>query len=124
MNTGWREVAGERGELMAAQVVTYRVDDATTVKFEIEPTEGFHPAGPDQVLGKVQEAVGPAVEAAKAVLDKVKEARPDEVELKFGIKVSGGANWLVAKAAGEANFEVSLTWSRPVHQAGAADSEH
>jgi hypothetical protein len=35
---------------------------------------------------------GLAVEAAKAVLDKVKEARPDEVELKFGIKVSGGAN--------------------------------
>jgi hypothetical protein len=52
------------------------------------------------------------------------EARPDEVELKFGIKVSGGASWLVAKAAGEANFEVSLTWSRPVRQAGAAGSEH
>ena len=58
------------------------------------------------------------MEAAKAVLEKVKEARPDEVELKFGIKVSGGANWLVAKAAGEANFEISLAWSRPVHDAG------
>jgi hypothetical protein len=31
---------------MSAQVVTYRVDDATTVKFEIEPLEGFRPAGP------------------------------------------------------------------------------
>ena len=101
-----------------AQVVTYRVDDATTVKFEIEPSEGFRPAGPEEVLGRVREAVGPAVEAAKAVLEKVKEARPDEVELKFGIKVSGGANWLVAKAAGEANFEVTLTWSRPVHRPG------
>ena len=109
---------------MSAQVVTYRVDDATTVKFEIEPSEGFRPAGPDEILGKVRDAVGPAVEAAMAVLEKVKEARPDEVELKFGIKVSGGANWLVAKAAGEANFEVSLTWSRPVDQAGAAGSEH
>ncbi len=104
---------------MASQVVTYRVDDATTVKFEIEPSEGFRPAGPEEVLGRVQQAVGPAVEAAKAVLDKVKEAQPDGVELKFGIKVSGGANWLVARAAGEANFDVTLTWSRPVHEAGA-----
>lgn len=101
---------------MSAQVVTYRVDDATTVKFEIEPSESFRPAGPDEVLGQVRDAVGPAIEAAKAVLDKVKEARPDAVELKFGIKVSGGANWLVAKAAGEGNFEISLTWSRPVHE--------
>ncbi len=97
---------------MASQVVTYSVDDDTTVKFEVEPIEGFLPAGPDEVLGRVKEAVGPAVEAAKAVLDKVKEARPNEVELKFGIKVSGGANWLVAKAAGEANFEITLSWSR------------
>lgn len=104
---------------MSSQVVTYRVDDATTVKFEIEPSEGFRPAGPEEVLGRVREAVGPAVEAAKAVLEKVKEARPDGVELKFGIKVSGGASWLVAKAAGEGNFEITLTWSRAVHRAGA-----
>ena len=113
---------------VVSQVVTYRVDDATTVKFEIDPAEGFRPAGPEEVLGKVAQAVGPAVEAAKAVLEKVKEARPDGVELKFGIKVSGGANWLVAKAAGEANFDVTLSWSHPVHQAGAeanaGGSEH
>lgn len=96
---------------MPSQVVTYLVDEDTTVKFEVEPIEGFLPAGPDEILGRVKEAVGPAVEAAKAVLYKVKEVRPNEIELKFGIKVSGGANWLVAKAAGEANFEITLTWS-------------
>ena len=101
------------------QVVTYRVDDSTTVKFEIEPAEGFRPAGPEEVLGRVQQAVEPAVKTAKAVLEKVKEARPDEVELKFGIKVSGGASWLVAKAAGEANFDVTMKWSRPVRQGEA-----
>jgi hypothetical protein len=104
---------------MTSQVVTYRVDDATTVKFEIEPSEGFHPAGPEEVLGKVRDAVGPVVEAAKTVLDKVREARPHDVELKFGIKVSGGANWLVARAVGEGNFEVTLTWSSPVRDHGA-----
>ena len=61
------------------------------------------------------------MEAAKTVLDKVKEARPDQVGLKFGVKVSGEANWLVAKSAGEANFEITLTWLRD-SQAEDADS--
>jgi hypothetical protein len=105
-----RGTQGRNGPV-TPQVVTYRVDDATTVKFEIDPTEDFRPASPDQVLGWVKEAVTPAVDAARAVLEKVKEIRPDQVELKFGVKVSGGANWLVAKAAGEGNFEITLTWS-------------
>jgi hypothetical protein len=50
------------------------------------------------------------VSAAKAVLDKVKEIRPGGIELKFGIKVSGSANWLVARAASEGNFEITLIW--------------
>lgn len=103
---------------MSSQVVTYRVDAATTVKLEIEPAEGFRPAGPGEVIGRIREAITPAVEAAKVVLEKVKEARPDEIEVKFGVKASGEANWLVAKAAGEGNFEVTLTWSRREPHAG------
>lgn len=98
---------------MSSQVVTYEVDDSTRVSFEIEPTVGFRSAGgAGEVLGRVQDAVAPAIEAAKAVLDKVKEVQPDQVELRFGVKVSGAANWLVAKAVGEGNFEVTLTWDR------------
>lgn len=40
--------------------------------------------------------------------------------MKFGIKVSGGANWFVAKTAGEANFEVTLTWSGHAREDGAS----
>jgi hypothetical protein len=105
---------------MSSQVVTYRVDDVTTVGLEIEPAEGFRPAGPGEVLGRIQEAIAPAVEAAKAVLDKVKETRPDEIEVKFGVKASGEASWLVAKAAGEGNFEITLTWSRREEDSGTA----
>jgi hypothetical protein len=100
---------------MSSQIVTYEVDESTFVKFEIEPGADFSPASPDQVLGRVRDAVGPALEAAKAVLDKVKETRPDQVELRFGIKVSGTANWLVARAATEGNFEITLTWKPATH---------
>jgi hypothetical protein len=104
---------------MSSQIVTYQVDESTTVKFEVEPTEGFRPAGPDEVLGRVAQAIGPAVDAAKIVLERIKEARPDKVEMKFGVKASGEANWLVAKAVGEGNFEVTLIWSRNVHEGEA-----
>jgi Trypsin-co-occurring domain 1 len=98
---------------MTSQVVTYAVDNSTYVSFEIELTPGFRPAGgTKEVLGRVQEAVAPAIEAAKTVLDKVKEVSPDQVELRFGVKVSGGANWFVAKTAGEGNFEITLAWDR------------
>jgi Trypsin-co-occurring domain 1 len=98
------------GTVMPTSVVQYRLDDGTVVRFEVEPPAGFRPAGPDEIAGRIREAVTPAVEGAKAVLEQVREARPDSVELKFGIKVSGTANWLIAKAATEANFEVTLTW--------------
>jgi Trypsin-co-occurring domain 1 len=104
---------------MPSEVVTYQLDDSATVKFETEPPEGFRPAAPGEVLGRIRDAVDPAVEAAKIVLDKIKEAQPDQVEVTFGIKASGTANWLVAKAASEGNFEVTLTWVRQGRQSGA-----
>lgn len=104
---------------MSSQIVTYELDEATSVKFEIEPPPGFQAASTDQIVGQVQRAVGPAVEAAKVVLDKLKQIGPDQLELRFGIKVSGTANWLVAKAASEGNFEVILTWSCDSSQAAS-----
>jgi len=47
---------------------------------------------------------------ATAVLDRVRELSPDGVQVKFGVKVTGTMNWLVAKAATEGNFEVTLGW--------------
>ncbi|MGH3625747.1 MAG: CU044_2847 family protein [Sciscionella sp.] len=95
---------------MTRPVVSYAVDDETVVRFEIEPSADFRPAGADEVAGRIREAVAPAVEGARAVLERVKQAGPDEIVVKFGIKVSGTANWLVARAATEGNFEVTLTW--------------
>jgi hypothetical protein len=96
---------------MAATVVSYALDDDTVVRFEIEPSADFRPAGPDEIAGRIREAVAPAVEGAWAVLEKVKETAPREIEVKFGIKVSGTANWFIAKAATEGNFEITLTWT-------------
>lgn len=102
---------------MTSRVVRYQVGE-TEVGFEVEPGPGWSEAGTGDLTRQVREAVEPAVEAAKAVLDRIREARPDQVEVKFGVKVNGEANWIVAKAATEGSFEVTLTWSRDSQQAG------
>jgi hypothetical protein len=118
-----REPAGflGRAALVAPEVVKYRADDSTVVQFEVDPAQGFRPAGTGDIAGRVRDAVGPAVEAARVVLEKAKEARPDEVELKFGVKVTGGATWMVARAAAEASFEITLTWRQ--HPDGSTGRE-
>lgn len=96
---------------MPSEIVRYQLDDASTAMFEIDPVPGFQPAGVGDVAGRVREAAGPAVEAARELLEQVRDLAPDAVQVKFGIKVTGTANWLVAKAATEGNFEVTLSWA-------------
>jgi hypothetical protein len=93
-----------------ATVVRYAVDDETTVSFEIEPIAGFQPAGTNELAGRVREAVAPAVEAGQEVLEQVKGLGLEAVEVSFGLKVSGTANWFVARASTEGNFAVKLSW--------------
>ena len=95
---------------MASTVVRYALDEQTTVSFEITPGPGFRPVGVDELVGDLRAALAPVVEGARAVLDKVRESSPDEIQVKFGIKVSGTMNWLIAKAAPEGTFEVTLAW--------------
>ena len=94
-----------------SQVVTYSVDGDETVSVEITPIEGFVPVGAEAVAGHVRRAVEPAIAAARLVLDQARAMAPDTVQVKFGVKVTGTANWLVAKAATEGNFEITLTWN-------------
>ena len=105
---------------VASQVVNYELDDSTVVGFEFEPGPGFHQAGAKEFVGQVSKAVEPAVEAARAVLEKVKEIKPDGVEVKFGVKVTGEANWVVAKAATEGSFEITLKWSPDTAESAAS----
>ncbi|MFI7022268.1 CU044_2847 family protein [Micromonospora sp. NPDC049900] len=95
---------------MQSEVVRYQVDDQTIALIEVEPLAGFQPAGIGDVAGRVRESAAPAVAAAKELLEQVKSVAPDSVEVRFGIKATGTANWVVAKATGEANFEVTLAW--------------
>jgi hypothetical protein len=115
---------GEGMVTVASQVVRYSVG-GTEVEFDVDPARlggAWQDAGlrPGDVVGAVKDAVGPALDAAKVVLERIREINPGSVEVKFGITVGGGANWGIAKAAAEGSFEVTLTWPGP---GGAAKPE-
>jgi hypothetical protein len=109
---------------VSTEVVRYRVDGATVAQIEIEPTVGFQPAGAGKVAGLIRDAARSSVEAAKEVLEQVKALAPDSVEVKFGIKVTGTADWVVAKAATEGNFEVTLSWQSAAESSGDLNDKH
>jgi hypothetical protein len=96
--------------LPVTRVVSFALDDGTEVGFEVVPVPGMGEAGTQGLVGRVREAAEPAVRAAREVLERVREAAPDEAVVRFGLKVSGRMDWLVARAATEGNFEVELTW--------------
>lgn len=60
----------------------------------------------DHVVGRL----GPVI---KGLVSEVRSSAdwPDEVEVEFSVKISADSNVVIAKAGGEANFRINLTWS-------------
>jgi hypothetical protein len=97
--------------MTASQTVSYRVDGETVAQFEIDASHGFTAAASaGEIITDVRNAVGPAIEAARAVLDRVKPLGSECVEVKFGVKVSGSESWSVARSASDATYEITLSW--------------
>jgi Trypsin-co-occurring domain 1 len=61
----------------------------------------------ENVLGQI----GPAVRGIVAQLRETADW-PDEVEVEFAVKLSAGANVIITRTTGEANFRIALRWSR------------
>jgi CDP-glycerol glycerophosphotransferase (TagB/SpsB family) len=60
----------------------------------------------------VQDALRQLRPAAQAMFEQFRAMSnpPDKISLQFGIKVTGEAQLVIAKAASEANFQVSMEW--------------
>ncbi|MCL7380569.1 CU044_2847 family protein [Streptomyces sp. 35G-GA-8] len=98
-----------------------RLGDGTALRVEVDGLDaggidrvGHRPAsdvvrGSAETLREALTHVRPALEeVARTVRDM--ELRPDSVTVEFGIKLSAEAGVVVAKAATEANFTVTLNW--------------
>jgi hypothetical protein len=62
----------------------------------------------ERALGAVKDAASAALGQFQAMARK-----PDEVEIKFGVKLSAEAGAVIAKTGIDGQFEVKLKWKRP-----------
>jgi hypothetical protein len=99
--------------LDAGGTVLVDVDDAArigAVRRGLAPSELITRA--DQSVEAAFARIKPAAAALVADLRSVADP-PDQIEVTFGIKLSGELGAVIAKTAAEANFSVRLSWSRP-----------
>jgi len=107
-----------------AQFVSYTLENGSRVYFESAEASLVSLRGgkPD-----VEDAgqLGDRLNNIAAVADEISHGLrqrlgPDEIELNFGVKVSGAVNWwFFARTSGEAAIGVKLTWKGEDGQASA-----
>lgn len=106
---------------MAGRVVPLRVGGVELL-VETAPVAGSEPTSTR--LDRAGEAVADAFERAQSAIVAVatstvdtigrlgeKAARPQQVQVKFGLKFTAKGNVIVAEASGEATLEVTLTYN-------------
>jgi hypothetical protein len=97
--------------LADGSTILVEVDDAT-------PTEAVRGIRPSDAAEKAQVLFEEALEkikpAAGAIVSKLRDLTepPQQVGLEFGIKLSAAAGAFIASAGSEANFKVTLSWTR------------
>ena len=103
---------------MGKEIVEFKLADGSPVYVEVDERD----AGGVERVGRGEEAVAKAQDRFVEALDKIKPATeavlntfrdlntPDEINLEFGIKLSGTLGALFASVDSEATFKVSLKW--------------
>lgn len=63
----------------------------------------------------LDEAINRSLPAASLVMKKLMELpeKPSEVEVSFGLKLSGKVGAIIASTAVEGNFGVKMKWTKP-----------
>ncbi|MBV9312985.1 MAG: hypothetical protein JO100_04435 [Pseudonocardia sp.] len=104
---------------MAAVLVPMEIDGVTLL------VEATRTAGSERTskIDKAQEAVTDSFDRARAAIVAVAahtvgtikqlDARPDSVEVTFGLKFSAEGGVILAGASAEASLEVTLVYDRP-----------
>jgi hypothetical protein len=59
----------------------------------------------------VQAALKPVTDTAKVVLDQLREASPDEVEVEFGVDLATHAGAVIVTGEASGHFTVRMTWT-------------
>ncbi|WP_410651094.1 CU044_2847 family protein [Amycolatopsis sp. cmx-4-54] len=102
----------------------FPLEGGGSVVVEIDPVPGTSRVSRrddlvEDAKGSFEAALANVKDAAVAALDTFRSMTrgPDEVELKFGVKLTAQAGAVIAKTGLEGNFEVKLKWTRNTEDA-------
>jgi hypothetical protein len=103
------------------RIVEFPLDGGGSVYIESDEPElagavrvGRADGMPEKARHTFEQSLETVTTVASALLAKVDELadRPDELQIEFGIKLSGEIGAILASAKAEANYSVSMTWRR------------
>jgi Trypsin-co-occurring domain 1 len=105
------------------QLLKFSLEDGTSYFFEVEsppPPPGSVPmANAGQLVAEASQSLDAALSVVNPVAKKLirclRSGLPeeaDEIEVKFGLKLSTQAGVVFAAAGAEVNFEVKMKWNK------------
>jgi Trypsin-co-occurring domain 1 len=102
------------------QLASFDLAEGGSVLVEIEPLSGATLVGRQgdvlRAVGQTfDDAIGRVRDAATAALGQFTSMAkcPDEVEIKFGVKLDAEVGAVIARTGVTGQFEVKLTWRAP-----------
>jgi hypothetical protein len=120
-------VAVAGGRLIALRVGGVEIEAEAVVAAGTEPTAGRvgRVAGDvADAFGRAQETIVEVARSTAAVIERAgAAARPDRVEVEFGLKFSASGGVIMAGVAGEASLKVTLSYDVTARAAGGPPAE-
>jgi len=106
------------------ELIQYKTENGDTVYVEIEKPKDFYGGRTNisttqekkitesqSLLEKSFKTIKHVAEGAIASINDLVE-KPDELEVKIGLKLTGEANAVIAKSSLEGNIEVTIKWTK------------
>jgi Trypsin-co-occurring domain 1 len=106
------------------EIAEFKLEDGTAFLIEIEESgsSGVERVANVQLGEQVvrakqsfEQAMSHVTPVASAALERIRTGLTtpaDEVEIKFGVKLSSEAGAIIASVGGEVNFEITLKWKQ------------
>ncbi len=103
------------------RLIEYQLADGSPIWVEVDEPDrgGVKPAARSgEVVEKAKqtfnEALGKVKPIAETIIIELRNLSdsPDEVEVKFGLKMNAEAGAIIAAAGVEANYEITLKWKK------------
>jgi len=113
------------GRLIPVQVGDVLIEVEAVPVAGTEPTAGRAAKAAESVLeafDRAQDAIVAVAKSTAQVIEKAgAAARPDRVEVEFGLKLSASGGVIMAGVAGEATLKVTLGYDVAARPAASAD---